>query len=107
MLVAMLPNVGKEQLLMTLDFKPCKRCNDLRRAFIEWNDTSAAKFVFVKGALSLGVKRPGREADHSHLVPRSRMRGAIPSLPQYVFMTWCLAKHRDNFTFTFKSNARN
>jgi len=23
----------------------------------------------------------GREADHSHLFPRSRMRGAIPSLP--------------------------
>jgi hypothetical protein len=28
------------------------------------------------------------------------MRGAIPPLPQYVFMAWCL-KHRDNFTFTF------
>jgi hypothetical protein len=24
---------------------------------------------------------------------------AIPPLPQYVFMVWCLAKHRDNFTF--------
>jgi hypothetical protein len=22
-------------------------------------------------------------------------------LPQYVFMTWCLVKYRDNFTFTF------
>jgi hypothetical protein len=22
-------------------------------------------------------------------------------LPQYVFMAWCLVKHRDNFTFTF------
>jgi hypothetical protein len=28
------------------------------------------------------------------------MRGAIPSLPQYVFMAWCLVKHRDSFTFT-------
>jgi hypothetical protein len=27
------------------------------------------------------------------------MRGAIPPLPQYVFMVWCLVKHRDNFTF--------
>jgi hypothetical protein len=27
------------------------------------------------------------------------MSGAIPSLPQYVFMAWCLVKHRDNFTF--------
>jgi hypothetical protein len=28
------------------------------------------------------------------------MRGAIPSLPQYIFIAWCLVKHRDNFTFT-------
>jgi hypothetical protein len=25
------------------------------------------------------------------------MRGAIPQLPQYAFMAWCLVKHRDNF----------
>jgi hypothetical protein len=31
----------------------------------------------------------------------SRMRGAIPPLPQYVFIAWCLVKHRDNFTFIF------
>jgi hypothetical protein len=29
------------------------------------------------------------------------MLGAIPPLPQYAFMAWCLVKHRDNFTFTF------
>jgi hypothetical protein len=29
------------------------------------------------------------------------MRGAIPPLPLYVFMAWCLVKHGDNFTFTF------
>jgi hypothetical protein len=23
------------------------------------------------------------------------MRGVIPPLPQYVFMAWCLVKHRD------------
>jgi hypothetical protein len=28
------------------------------------------------------------------------MRGAIPPFTQYVFMAWCLVKHRDNFTFT-------
>jgi hypothetical protein len=27
------------------------------------------------------------------------MRGAIPPLPQYAFMAWCLVKHKDNFTF--------
>jgi hypothetical protein len=45
----------------------------------------------TRGGLSVGAKLPGREADHSpHLVPRSGMRGAIPPLPQYVFMAWCL-----------------
>jgi hypothetical protein len=29
---------------------------------------------------------------HLHLVPKSRMRGAIPQLPQYAFMAWCLVK---------------
>jgi hypothetical protein len=29
------------------------------------------------------------------------MRGSIPPLPQYVFMAWCLVKHRDNFTFIY------
>jgi hypothetical protein len=29
------------------------------------------------------------------------MSGAIPPLPQYAFMAWCLVKkHKDNFTFT-------
>jgi hypothetical protein len=27
------------------------------------------------------------------------MRGTISPLPQYAFMTWCLVKHRNNFTF--------
>jgi hypothetical protein len=29
------------------------------------------------------------------------MHGAVPPLPHYAFMAWCLVKHRDNFTFTF------
>jgi hypothetical protein len=36
---------------------------------------------------------------HPHLVPKSRMRGAIPPFPRYVFMAWWLVKHRDNFSF--------
>jgi len=42
---------------------------------------------WVSGALSLRVKRPGRETDHSP-----------PSSAQYAFVAWCLVKHRDNFT---------
>jgi hypothetical protein len=55
---------------------------------------------WVLGALSLGVKRPGREADHS---PPSSAEvknvWSYTSIPEYVFMAWCLVKHRDNFTF--------
>jgi hypothetical protein len=29
------------------------------------------------------------------------MREAIPPLPQYAFMAWCLVTHRDSFTFIF------
>jgi hypothetical protein len=55
----------------------------------------------LPGALPVRVKRLGREADHS-LPPSAeeKMRGAIPPHPRYVFMAWCLVKHRDNFTFT-------
>jgi hypothetical protein len=56
----------------------------------------------VPGALSLGVKRPGREADHSP--PSSAEVEECVELylhSQYVFMAWCLVKYRDNFTFTF------
>jgi hypothetical protein len=27
------------------------------------------------------------------------MRGAIPPIPQYVFMAWCLSQHGNNFNF--------
>jgi len=46
----------------------------------------------TRGSYS-GVKRPGREADHFHLVPRLRTRGAIHPLSQYVLMAWRLIKH--------------
>jgi hypothetical protein len=42
------------------------------------------------------IKRPGREADHSP--PSSsgfKKGGAIPPLPPYTFMAWCLIEHKD------------
>jgi hypothetical protein len=59
------------------------------------------QWVRVPGALSLGVKRPRSEADQSP--PSSaevKNAWSYNSTPQYVFMEWCLVKHRDNFTFT-------
>jgi hypothetical protein len=49
-------------------------------------------------AISLGVRRLGREADHS---PPSSAE-VKNSLFQYTSMAWCSVKnHRVNFTFTF------
>jgi hypothetical protein len=56
------------------------------------------------GSLSVGIKRPGREAYHSS--PSSaevNNTWRYTSTPQYVFMAWCLVKHRDKFIFTFTS----
>jgi hypothetical protein len=58
---------------------------------------------WVPGALSLGVKRPGREADHPP--PSSaevKNEWSYTSTPQYALMACCsVKKHRDNFTFIF------
>jgi hypothetical protein len=58
---------------------------------------------WVPGVLSLRVKRPGREADHSP--PSSaevKNAWSYTSTPQYAFMAWwSLKKHRQNLTFTF------
>jgi hypothetical protein len=47
----------------------------------------------VTGSLSLGVKRPMHEADHSpHLVPRSKKAWSYISTPQYASMAWYSVK---------------
>jgi hypothetical protein len=28
------------------------------------------------------------------------VRGVIPTLPQYIFLSWYSVEHRENFTFT-------
>jgi hypothetical protein len=51
------------------------------------------------GGSFLWVKRPGREADHSPpSSPEAKNAWKYTSTPQYVFMAWCLVKHRDNLT---------
>jgi hypothetical protein len=55
---------------------------------------------WVPGAVSLGVKRPGAKlTTHIHLVPRSRMRRAIPPLPHYTFMVWWSLKAQGLYLF--------
>jgi hypothetical protein len=50
-----------------------------------------------------GERRLGREADHSP-PSRAEVKNAwcYTSTPQYIFMAWCLVKHRNNFTFTLQ-----
>jgi hypothetical protein len=48
----------------------------------------------------LGVKRPGREADHSSLsTAEVKNEWSYTSITQYVFMAWCLVKHRDTLLY--------
>jgi hypothetical protein len=51
-----------------------------------------------------GVKRPGREADHSPPYNAEvKKMWSYTSTSQYAFIAWCSVKkkHSDNFTFTF------
>jgi hypothetical protein len=57
---------------------------------------------WVPGTLSMGVKWPGREADHSP--PSSaEVKNALSytSTPQYAFMTWCSVKKSTGSTLPF------
>jgi hypothetical protein len=52
------------------------------------------------GAISSGVKRLCREADHSPPTSAELKNTEIyTSTPPYAFMAWCLIKHSDDFTF--------
>jgi len=55
---------------------------------------------WVPGTLSPGVKLSRREADHSHLVPKSRMCGDTPPFPEYAFIAWYLVKKGEKSTGT-------
>jgi len=51
------------------------------------------------GSSFSGSKEAGREDDHSSpLSSEVKNAWSYTSTPQYVFLAWCLVKHRDNFT---------
>jgi hypothetical protein len=55
---------------------------------------------WLPGPLSLGIKRPGREADHSpQFSAEVKNAWGYTSTPQYVLMAWCLVKHRDSSSY--------
>jgi hypothetical protein len=41
---------------------------------------------------------------HFHLVPRSRICGTIPPLPQYAFIAWCLVKAQGLYLYLSCAN---
>jgi hypothetical protein len=48
-----------------------------------------------------GVKRPGREANHSPPYSAEVKKAwRYTPIPHYVFMAWCFVKHMEKFTFT-------
>jgi len=69
--------------------------------------THPASCPMGTGDSFLGVKRPVGEADH--LPPSNaevKNAWAHTSSPSYVFMEWCLVKHRDKFTFTYNLTSK-
>jgi hypothetical protein len=67
--------------------------HDQKLLGIQSNDQRPIQWV--TGALSLGIKRPGREADHSP--PSSaKVKNAwsYTSAPRYALMAWCSVKAR-------------
>jgi hypothetical protein len=58
---------------------------------------------WVPGAISLGVKQSGCEANHSPPSAEVKNVWSYTYTLQYVFMAWCSVKEmdRDNFDFTF------
>jgi hypothetical protein len=55
---------------------------------------------WIPGALSLGIKQPGSESDHSppSIAEVKEWVELYLHSSQYVLMALCLVKHRDNFT---------
>jgi hypothetical protein len=51
--------------------------------------------LYPMGTSSQGVKL----AAHLHLMPKIKNAWSDPSIPPYIFMAWCLIKHRHNFIF--------
>jgi hypothetical protein len=95
---------------------PCRGNNvifSLRNRIHTVSKFYSGSYWMVPDAPSPKVKRRGVNlTTHLHLSPRLRMGGTKPQLPQYVFisktfvfMVWCLVKHRDNFIFTLHVNS--
>jgi hypothetical protein len=81
-----------------------------RQGFNSWQATTVSRQAlgptqppaqWVPEVLSPGVRWPGREADRlPPSIAQFKNTWSYISTPPYVFMEWCLVKHRDKFTYT-------
>jgi hypothetical protein len=73
----------------------------LRHRFQTCPSAHPASYPFSTRGSYPGGKEAGSESDHS-TPPSAEDRNAwkYTSTPPYVFMAWCLIKHRDDCTFT-------
>jgi hypothetical protein len=57
---------------------------------------------WVPGALSLGLKRPGRETDHSFpFSAEVKSAWSYTSTIPFVFVAWCLVKYRGQLSWAY------
>jgi hypothetical protein len=67
-----------------------------------WGSLGLLSSGYRGKGISLGVKRPGRDADNSPLSSAEvKNVWSYTSTPLYVFMAWYWVKHGDKFAFTF------
>jgi hypothetical protein len=62
--------------------------------------SSGYQGLFPGGKVAWGVKL----TTHLHIVPRSRLRGAIPLPPEYAFTAWCSIKKITGTSLPLKSS---
>jgi len=61
------------------------------------SEVHSASYLMGTGVLTPGVKRPGREADHSPpSTAEVKPEWSYTSTPQYIFMSCCLIKQLSN-----------
>jgi hypothetical protein len=83
-----------------IDFRKSKKIFLVAEAPVTALGTTKPSMQLVPAALYLPVKRPEREAHHTHAVLEFRNSWTCISTPQYAFMSRYVIKYRENFILT-------
>jgi hypothetical protein len=76
---------------------PCRKSSPMDHVLSHVLGPTQPPIQCVSEELSLGIKRPGRESDHS-LQSSAEVKNAwsYTSTPPYVFLVWDFVKHSNN-----------